>query len=191
MGDMDDREWRASSDDMNEPVRVEAYDSRWPALFEYEAARLDEAIGPWITGGIHHVGSTAVPGLAAKPTVDIAIGVADLPTSRPCIDVLAELDYCYWPYRAEVMHWFCKPNQSRRTYHLHLIATGSSRFREEICFRDYLRTHPNSAERYQLLKQHLASEHPHDREAYTQGKAYLVAELTAAAFAWHDSRPPH
>jgi GrpB-like predicted nucleotidyltransferase (UPF0157 family) len=186
---MDELEPRISTNDANEPVRLVAYDPRWPTLFEHEARLLDEAIGSWITGGIHHVGSTSVPGLAAKPTIDIAVGVVDLSTSRPCIDILAELRYCYWPYRSEVMHWFCKPHQSRRTHHLHLIPTGSTRFREEITFRDYLRTHPAGAKRYQQLKQRLARKHPHDREAYTQGKADLVAELTTAAFAWRDSRP--
>jgi GrpB-like predicted nucleotidyltransferase (UPF0157 family) len=103
--------------------------------------------------------------------------------------ILAHLRYCYWPYRTEVMHWFCKPHQSRRTYHLHLIPTGSIRFHEEITFRDYLRIHPDSAERCQQLKHHLAREHPHDRDAYTQGKSDLVAELTAAAYAWRDLHP--
>ncbi|HEX4391090.1 MAG TPA: GrpB family protein [Mycobacterium sp.] len=186
---MDERPPGTSSDDVNEPIRVVSYDPQWPALFEREAALLGEAIGVWAIGGIHHVGSTSVPGLAAKPTIDIAIGVADLSTSRPCIDILADLHYCYWPYRAEVMHWFCKPHQRRRTHHLHLIPTDSPRFREEITFRDYLRTHPTSAERYQLLKQRLARKYPRDREAYTQGKADLVGELTTAALVWQDSRP--
>jgi GrpB-like predicted nucleotidyltransferase (UPF0157 family) len=186
---VDGPELRPSGNEVNEPVRVVAYDPHWPALFKHEAALLDEAIGSWITGGIHHVGSTSVPGLAAKPTIDIAVGVADLPTSRPCIDVLAELSYRYFPYRSEVMHWFCKPHQSRRTYHLHLIPTGSTRFRGEIVFRDYLRAHPHSAERYQRLKRRLARAHPHDREAYTRGKADLVTELTTAALAWRDSWP--
>jgi GrpB-like predicted nucleotidyltransferase (UPF0157 family) len=65
----------------DEPVRLVAYDQRWPAMFEREAVAITAAIGPWITGGIHHVGSTSVPGLAAKPVIDIAVGVADLPAS--------------------------------------------------------------------------------------------------------------
>ncbi|MDT7636525.1 MAG: hypothetical protein QOC83_813 [Pseudonocardiales bacterium] len=173
----------------DEPVRLVAYDQRWPAMFEREAVAITAAIGPWITGGIHHVGSTSVPGLAAKPIIDIAVGVADLPASRPCIDLLAALDYCYWPYRSDVMHWFCKPDPSRRTHHLHLLPTGSRRFREEIAFRDYLRTHRDGAERYEQLKHRLAAQHARDREAYTEGKSDLVAELTAAAFAWRDSEP--
>jgi GrpB-like predicted nucleotidyltransferase (UPF0157 family) len=172
-----------------EPVRLVAYDQRWPAMFDREAAAIRAAIETWITGGIHHVGSTSVPGLAAKPIIDIAVGVADLPASRPCIELLAALSYHYWPYRSDVMHWFCKPDPSRRTHHLHLLPTGSRRFREEIAFRDYLRTHRDAAERYEQLKHRLAAQHTRDREAYTEGKSELVAELTAAAFAWRDSEP--
>ena len=90
----------------DEAVRLEPYDDRWPRLFAAEAEALDRVIGSWITGGIHHVGSTAVPGLAAKPIIDIAVGVADLESSRACIALLADLDYRYAPYLVEVMHWF-------------------------------------------------------------------------------------
>jgi GrpB-like predicted nucleotidyltransferase (UPF0157 family) len=168
----------------DEPVRLEPYDDRWPRLFDAEAEALARLIGPWITGGIHHVGSTAVPGLAAKPIIDIAVGVADLESSRSCIDLLADLDYQYAPYLTEVMHWFCKPDPSRRTHHLHLIPTGSARFEEELAFRDYLRAHPHRAREYEDLKRQLAKTHTHDREAYTQGKTGLVARLTQAALTW-------
>jgi GrpB-like predicted nucleotidyltransferase (UPF0157 family) len=83
----------------HEPVRVAAYDPSWPARFEQEKVLLEPVMGGWTTGGIHHVGSTAVPGLAAKPVIDILVGVEDLPASRGCIDRLAELDYLYAPVR--------------------------------------------------------------------------------------------
>ncbi|MBM0255753.1 transposase [Micromonospora sp. 4G55] len=81
-----------------------------------------------ITGVVHHVGSTAVPRPAAKPVIDIIVGVADIVSSRPCIELLKPLLYWYWPYRAEVMHWFCKPHPSQRAHHLHLVPTGSPRY---------------------------------------------------------------
>lgn len=115
----------SESDEVNAPVHIEPYDTAWPERFATEASAIGQTIGPWITGGIHHVGSTAVPGLAAKPVIDIMVGVADLGSSRPCIELLKPLDYCYWPYLAEVMHWFCKPRPSHRTHHLHLVPTGS------------------------------------------------------------------
>ena len=168
----------------DEPVRLVPHDPAWRALFTSEADRLQALIGPWITGGIHHVGSTAVPGLDAKPVIDIAVGVQSLEASRPCIDLLRELDYLYAPYRAEVMHWFCKPDPARRTHHLHLIPTGSARLADEIAFRDYLRAHPARAAEYGRLKRRLAGLHAHDREAYTSAKSDFVASVTAAAHAW-------
>jgi GrpB-like predicted nucleotidyltransferase (UPF0157 family)/uncharacterized protein YqeY len=164
-----------------DPIHLEPYNVQWPARFEAEARAIRAAIGSWITGGVHHIGSTAVPGLTAKPIIDIQVGVADLVTSRPCIAVLAELDYQYAPYRTEEMHWFCKPHPSRRTHHLHLVPTGSQRFLDVLAFRDYLREHPPAAAEYAALKRELAARFAHDREAYTEGKAELVARLTRAA----------
>ncbi len=109
----------------DEPIRLSPYDPSWPARFEEERARLDDAIGEWVVGGIHHVGSTAVPGLAAKPIIDILAGVRDLDESRACFEPLARLDYMYAPYLPNEMHWFCKPHPSRRTHHLHLVPAGS------------------------------------------------------------------
>jgi GrpB-like predicted nucleotidyltransferase (UPF0157 family) len=169
-----------------EPVRIVRYDVEWPARFAVEAEAIQTVIGPWITGGIHHVGSTAVPGLSAKPIIDIQVGVSNLDSSRPCIESLAGLDYLYAPYRADVMHWFCKPHPSRRTHHLHLVPAGSPRFVEVMAFRDYLRAHPDALADYEALKRDLAVRFGHDREAYTDGKSEFVARLTQAALAWKD-----
>jgi GrpB-like predicted nucleotidyltransferase (UPF0157 family) len=124
----------------DEPIRVARYDPEWPARFERERELLHNAIGDRITGGIHHIGSTAVPGLDAKPIIDLLVGVEDLATSRTCFKPLTELDYLYAPYLVEEMHWFCKPDPSRRTHHLHLVPRNSRRFRDELAFRDHLRS---------------------------------------------------
>jgi GrpB-like predicted nucleotidyltransferase (UPF0157 family) len=83
---------------IDEPIQIVPYNPDWPARFEEERASLAEAIGLWATGGIHHVGSTAVPGLDAKPILDILVGVEGLESSRACFDPLRELDYLYAPY---------------------------------------------------------------------------------------------
>jgi GrpB-like predicted nucleotidyltransferase (UPF0157 family) len=168
----------------NAAVLLEPYNAAWPQRFAEEADMLRQTLGPWITGGVHHVGSTAVPGLAAKPVIDIMVGVADLESSRPCIELLTSLRYCHAPYRAEVMHWFCKPRPDHRTHHLHLVPNGSPRYVDVLAFRDYLRHHPEAAAAYEGLKRELADRYPHDREAYTEGKAHLIAELTGAARVW-------
>jgi GrpB-like predicted nucleotidyltransferase (UPF0157 family) len=159
----------------DEPIRLVAYDPDWPRRFERERAALSAAIGPWISGGIHHVGSTAVPGLAAKPIADILAGVRDLEQARACIEPLAELEYLYAPYLATEMHWFCKPNPSHRTHHLHLVPTESERYRAELAFRDRLRADRRLATEYLALKELLARRFENDREAYTSAKSNFIA----------------
>jgi GrpB-like predicted nucleotidyltransferase (UPF0157 family) len=167
--------------DIDDSIRLVAYDPRWPAHFERERALLSDAIEPWVAGGIHHVGSTAVPGLDAKPIVDILVGVEDLAVSRGCFKPLAGLEYLYAPYRVEEMHWFCKPHPSRRTHHLHLVPVDSSRFRDELAFRDCLRAHSEIAEEYAELKHELADRFPRDREAYTDAKADFIQRVLSAS----------
>jgi GrpB-like predicted nucleotidyltransferase (UPF0157 family) len=127
------------------------------------------------------VGSTAVPNLPAKPIIDILAGVRDLDSARPCIDLVAPLGYVYAPYRADEMHWFCKPHPGRRTHHLHLVPAGSARYREELRFRDYLRAHRDSRDEYARLKRSLAVRFRHDREAYTEAKTAFVHDILRRA----------
>src|SRR3954471_11998750 len=101
---------RPASGVEHEPVRIEPYDPSWPARFEEERRALEKTLGNSITGGVHHVGSTSVPGLDAKPVIDILVGIDDLESSREFIEPLAGLGYMYSPYRPDEMLWFCKPN---------------------------------------------------------------------------------
>jgi len=165
----------------DEPIRIDAYDPQWPARFEQERSALEGLLAPAITGGIHHVGSTSVPGLDAKPIIDILVGVKDLPSAREYIEPLAKLDYMYAPYRVEEMVWFCKPRPAHRTHHLHLVPTGSPRFQAELAFRDYLRANPTLADEYAQLKHRLAAEFENDREAYTQAKQAFVQNVVELA----------
>ena len=158
----------------DEPIRIAPYDPEWPARFDRECDLLRGAIGTWVIGDIHHVGSTAVPGLDAKPIVDILVGVEDLATSRACFGPLAELEYLFAPYLPEEMHWFCKPDPSRRTHHLHLVPRDSLRYRDELAFRDRLRSNPEQARDYAELKHRLAVRFEFDREGYTDAKADFI-----------------
>lgn len=169
-----------------EAIEVVPYDPAWPARFQVESELLAKAVGPWIDGGIHHVGSTAVPGLAAKPVVDVMVGVRRLDAARGAFDALAALGYWYFPYR-EWMHWFCKPSPSRRTHHLHLIEPAHPEFGARLAFRDFLRKHPDVAAEYASLKQRLARDHRDDREAYTDAKGEFVRSVVARALAGRPS----
>ena len=153
------------------------YDPTWPARFKEERVALENAIGECIVGGIHHIGSTAVAGLEAKPIIDILAGVHSLEESRSCFEPLARLDYMYAPYLSEEMHWFCKPHPSRRTHHLHLVPVNSGRYRDELAFRDRLRADPRVAAEYVALKRDLTRRFERDREAYTSAKSDFVHRL--------------
>ncbi|HEY3435756.1 MAG TPA: GrpB family protein [Solirubrobacterales bacterium] len=162
----------------DDPILLAPADPEWPGRFKLEQEALEDAIGEWVVGGIHHVGSTAVPGLDAKPVIDILVGVRDLETARDCFEPLAALDYLYAPYLPEEMHWFCKPGPARRTHHLHLVPADSRRFHDELSFRDRLRGDPGLAAEYAVLKCDLAERHRDDREAYTDAKgAFIRAAL--------------
>ena len=158
-----------------------AYDAGWPERFEQERTVLSAALGDMVVGGIHHVGSTSVPGLASKPVIDILVGVRSLEESRSCFGRLATLGYLYAPYRSGEMHWFCKPDPRRRTHHLHLVPVDSARFRDEIAFRDRLRESAALAREYEALKHKLAARHRDDREAYTRAKGDFVRRHTGPA----------
>jgi GrpB-like predicted nucleotidyltransferase (UPF0157 family) len=165
----------------NAPVVIVPYDADWPAKFDAEAAVLRRGLAPWLAGPIEHIGSTAVSGLAAKPVIDIMAGVESLDASRPAIAAATDLGYCYWPYRADQEHWFCKPSPAHRTHHLHLVPIGSEPWRRALAFRNYLRAHPGTAHEYEDLKLRLAETYHLDREAYTDAKRPFIDRITELA----------
>jgi GrpB-like predicted nucleotidyltransferase (UPF0157 family) len=159
------------------PVHVVAYDTRWPALFELERTALADILGPWLTGPIEHIGSTAVPGLPAKPVIDIMAAVESLDASRDALPPLRAFGYRYAPYRPDVMHWLCKPDFARRSHHLHLVPFRSALWQDRLRFRDCLRSTPAIAAEYATLKYRLAEIHKFDREAYTEAKGPFIARV--------------
>jgi GrpB-like predicted nucleotidyltransferase (UPF0157 family) len=172
---------KTAQDDENAPVEVVAYDPAWPSKFEEERAVLEGLLAHWLVADIEHVGSTAVPGLAAKPVIDIMVPVESLEASRGSIEAASRAGYMYWPYKADVMHWFCKPSAAHRTHHLHIVPFESPLWFDRLRFRDALRSDSGLAERYAELKLRLASRYRHDREAYTEGKAGFVMTVLAGA----------
>jgi GrpB-like predicted nucleotidyltransferase (UPF0157 family) len=166
---------------LDAPIEIVAYDPSWPVLFQAEATLLRRALRPWIVGPIEHIGSTAVPGLPAKPVIDIMAGVHTLDDSRPACELAAEVGYCYAPYQVELEHWFCKPSSGFRTHHLHLIPVGSPQWIRPLAFRDYLRAQADIASEYGDLKWRLAREHRFDREAYTRAKRPFIDRITETA----------
>jgi len=128
-------------------------------------------------GGIEHVGSTAVEGMMAKPVIDIMFGVKTLAESTPAINALVNGGYTYWPYKPDVMHWFCKPSDAFRTYHLYLVPFESNLWNQRIKFRDVLRSNKKVAHDYAQLTQELAGRYKEDREQYTQQKWPFIQQV--------------
>jgi GrpB-like predicted nucleotidyltransferase (UPF0157 family) len=123
-----------------------------------------------------------VPGLAAKPVIDIMAPVKDLESSRPAIAELGKIGYCYAPYKADTMHWLCKPSPELRTHHLHVVPFMSQLWSERLAFRDLLATNPSMARDYVALKYRLAAAYRHDRERYTEEKGrFIESALRGAA----------
>ncbi|NLD55282.1 MAG: GrpB family protein [Burkholderiaceae bacterium] len=160
-------------------IEIVPWDPDWPRRFAAERDAVAAALRPWIVGGIEHIGSTAVPGLAAKPVIDIMVPVASLEASAHALAAAATIGYLHDPYKAEVMHWLCKPSPTVRTHHLHLVPHHSRLWHERLAFRDALRSDSRLRSEYAALKQHLAAQVGHDREAYTDGKTGFIERVLA------------
>lgn len=166
--------------DVRPPIVIEPYNPLWPVRFETEQRLLRRVLAPWLSGPIEHIGSTAVPGLQAKPVIDIMAGVRDLVAAKPAIEALRPHHYCYFDYEADVMHWFCKPSDAARTHHLHLVPFDSSLWRDRLAFRDRLRSDANIRVEYEKLKLALANRHGQDREAYTEAKTAFIRSVLSS-----------
>jgi GrpB-like predicted nucleotidyltransferase (UPF0157 family) len=166
-------------------VEIVDYDPRWPLLFEEEAKRLRAVLDPSQIMGLEHFGSTAIPGLAAKPIIDILIAVRSLAVAQATvIEALRTLDYVFWADNPKKDRMFfvkgMPPFGSKRSHHVHFTEpTGEMWHR--LAFRDYLRAHPEEREAYERLKRRLATEHRADREAYTEAKSAFVESVTRKA----------
>jgi GrpB-like predicted nucleotidyltransferase (UPF0157 family) len=167
----------------HERPELHPHDPRWGHWAQAERGRLAELLAPWLVDGVEHVGSTAVPGLAAKPVIDLMASVTDPDTvTAQASQRLAADGWCYVPPELDRRPWrrfFVKPDASglRRAAHLHLISAGHPRWAEQIAFRDALRGDHQLARKYENLKRLLTVQHADDREAYSRAKAKFVADV--------------
>jgi GrpB-like predicted nucleotidyltransferase (UPF0157 family) len=162
-------------------VRIVDYDPGWPAEARRELARVAAALGD-LAVRLDHVGSTAVPGLAAKPIVDLQVSVAALEPQRAYVEPLEALGYLFVAYAtAPEYHFFGKPPERPRTHHLHICLAGSFEELRHLAVRDLLRADPGEAARYEAVKRESARLHPEDRHAYMDGKEAFVVELERRA----------
>jgi GrpB-like predicted nucleotidyltransferase (UPF0157 family) len=168
---------------MPDPIVVVPYEPEWPALFAALGATLRGALGD-VALRIDHIGSTSVPGLAAKPVIDVQISVASLEPLDAYRLPLAGLGFVFHPSNPDLSkRYFREPPGSRRT-HIHVRRAGSWAEQMALLFRDYMRAHPGDAERYAALKKQLAERYRHDREGYTEAKGPFIWEILAQADRW-------
>lgn len=176
----------------DEPVTIVDYDPAWRGRFHAQAARLTAILQPWLAASIEHVGSTAVPGLRAKPVVDILAPVVSLADAQTSLNALIADGWLFWPddpnrnYRM----WFLRPKPEARTHHLHIIQHDHPAARAELAFRDALRKDPVARDAYATLKDQLAAQHRTDRDAYTDAKGEFIRSILRVADADDTSRRP-
>ena len=168
----------------SDAVHLVPYDPTWPEMFRAEAQRLRQLLGPQYMLRAEHIGSTAIPGLSAKPIIDILIEVPSFESAL--VNILPKLQQEGWEY-----HWrddrppghmyFVRRNAAGpRTHHLHALTSGPPGW-ERVAFRDYRRAIPEEPRRYEQLKRELSEKHHLDRETYTEGKGEYIRRITAHA----------
>ena len=172
-----------------ERIEIVDYDPAWPEVFAAEAARLRPFFPPGCIRRLEHIGSTAVPGLAAKPVVDILVGVDDVELVREQVAPRMEAagyDYFWRPTSGDdtgpFYPWFIgRDAAGRRVSHIHVAPLDMTGQWERVAFRDHLRSHPDVAAEYAALKRELASRLGDDREAYTEAKTEFILRVTELA----------
>jgi GrpB-like predicted nucleotidyltransferase (UPF0157 family) len=158
------------------PVTIVDYDLAWPERFQAESARIMAATRGLIVT-IEHFGSTSVPGLAAKPIIDLLAGVMALADADQAIAPIESLGYIYVPQYEDIFperRYFRRTDGERPTHHLHVVEIGSDFWERHLRFRDLLRADPELAGRYAALKRELAARYGRDRVGYTDAKTEFI-----------------
>ncbi len=170
-------------------VEVVPHDPRWRDEFEAEAGRVAAALGENVVA-VHHIGSTAIPGIYAKPVVDLLVEVRDVDELDGRGAAMEALGYeVLGEYGIPGRRYFRKDDREGvRTHNLHAFEAGSAEARRHLAFRDYMLAHPEEARRYSELKRRLADEHPQSFDAYMDGKDGFIKEMDRRAESWRASQ---
>ena len=162
-------------------VMLIPYSSEWPKLFQKEKQCLQRLLGPYIWN-VEHIGSTAIPGIVAKPIIDILALLHCISDLERCVPLLEDSGYTY-EGEQEIPGWyfFCKGQGSNTTHHLHIFSRDNVNWHKYLLFRDYLCAHSTVATAYVALKRRLAQQYGDDRPAYTAGKAAFIQSVIELA----------
>lgn len=162
-------------------VSIVGYQPAWAEAFKKERQQLQNALGDDVTD-IEHIGSTSVPGLAAKPIIDMIAAVDSLSVYKQLIKPLSALGYEFMPERVfSDRVFFPKGPRENRTHHLSLVVKDSEQWQKTIAFRDYLRNNAVARNKYQAFKSELATKYPNDRASYTKAKEHHIEQILSRA----------
>ncbi|MFT4416643.1 GrpB family protein [Fredinandcohnia humi] len=164
-------------------VEVCSYNEKWAVLFAEEAKKLNLIFGNEIVA-IHHIGSTSVPGLKAKPIIDIMPVVKDITYADKYNEEMQEIGYEPRGENGIPGRRYYQKGGDNRSHHVHMYQVGSDEIERHLAFRDYLKQHPNVMMSYGELKDRLAKQFPYDIDSYITGKDRLVKEIEAKALDW-------
>jgi GrpB-like predicted nucleotidyltransferase (UPF0157 family) len=159
-------------------VEIVEYDPVWPDRFADQRNRVTAVLGPWLASPVEHIGSTSVPGLSAKPVIDMLAQVRSLEEAQDAVALEAD-GWLFWPedpcrdYRL----WFLRPRPEARTHHLHVIEGDHLHAQALLAFRDALRADPSLCRDYAQLKIDLAHQHGDNRNAYSNAKSDFVERV--------------
>jgi GrpB-like predicted nucleotidyltransferase (UPF0157 family) len=170
-------------------VNVVPHNPGWRDAFEAEAKLVAAALGENVSA-VHHVGSTAIPGIYAKPVIDLLVEVRDLSEVDLRSPSMASEGYeVMGEYGIPGRRYFRKDDGAGvRTHQVHVFEAGSAEVVRHLAFRDYMLAHPSDAQEYSELKRRLAEEHPQDMDGYMDGKDGFIKEMDRRAARWHTSR---
>lgn len=175
---------------IREEIKIVPYNPEWPKLFEDEAESLRSKLPASLIMRIEHFGSTAVPGLAAKPVIDILVEVKSLDETQSEIAPLLEAEGYDYFWRTDVSPayaWFIKRNaEGKRTHHIHMVEADSKLW-DRLYFRDYLKEFSDEARHYAELKRSLSEKYPNDRIKYTEGKTEFIISVTERAKRYYNA----
>lgn len=166
-------------------VEVVPHDPQWRNAFETEAEHIDDALGDTIVA-VHHIGSTSIPNIYAKPIIDLLVEVRNIAETDEYSSAMESLGYeAMGEFGIPGRRYFRKDNREGiRTHQVHTFKAGSAQIERHLAFRDYMIAHPEDAREYSELKRTLAEKHPQNPDGYMDGKDGFIQEIDRRAAQW-------
>lgn len=173
---------------MGRQVHVVLNDPRWPQLFEAESGKIEAALAPNVAA-VHHIGSTSIPGIYAKPVIDILVAVNSIASVDEDSSKMESLGYeAMGEFGIPGRRYFRKDDPGGvRTHQIHVFESGSAQIERHLAFRDYMIAHPDEARAYSDLKQSLVAKYPESADDYMDGKDEFIKEIDRRASVWRRS----